>query len=274
VQLDLGIPSRIAAGVGLCLSLTIATPAPAAAPAAAKPAPAAKPAAKAPAKPAVPAVDPNAVKALRDMSAFLQTLSTFQLVSQTSLDVVTNDGQLIQLDGETTYKVRKPDAFIVTLVSDTWNRQYIYNGHEFTLSAPKMGYYATVPAPATIRETLDDIGERFGISLPLDDLFRWSGPDGARADSLTSGALVGPATVDGVKTNHYAFREGKIDWQIWIQQGDQPLPRKVVIVDRRDPAGPGYTARLAWTLNPPLTDADFTFRPANDATRIRLVLQP
>jgi hypothetical protein len=62
-----------------------------------------------------------------------------------------------------------------------------------------------------------------------------------------------------VKTNHYAFREGLIDWQIWIQQGDQPLPRQVVIVDRRDKTDPSYIAQLAWTLNPPLTDADFAF---------------
>ena len=81
------------------------------------------------------------------------------------------------------------------------------------------------------------------------------------------------ATLDGVKTTQYAFREGQIDWQVWIQQGDQPLPRKVVIVDRRDPAGPAYIARLTWTLNPPLSDADFAFRPGENATRIRLTLQ-
>jgi hypothetical protein len=33
-----------------------------------------------------------------------------QIVSNGSLDVVTNDGQRIQLDGTTTYKVRKPPA--------------------------------------------------------------------------------------------------------------------------------------------------------------------
>ena len=37
-----------------------------------------------------------------------------------------------------------------------------------------------------------------------------------------------PATIDGVATDHYAFREADVDWEVWIQKGDQPLPRKLV----------------------------------------------
>lgn len=250
------------AALGLCFGLaafTISSPA-----AAQAPAPAA----------ATPKVDPAAVKALSDMSAFLQSLSSFELTSRTSLDLVANDDQKIQLDGVATYKVRKPDAFVIDVVSDEWNRRFIYDGREFTLYAPKLGYFSTWAAPATIKETIADAETRFGISLPLDDLFRWSEPGGARADALDSGYLVGVETVEGVKTNHYAFREDHIDWQVWIQHGDQPLPRKMVIVDRRDPTNPSYVARLAWVLNPKLSDADFAaYRPPKDAKRIRITLQ-
>ncbi|HEX5264286.1 MAG TPA: DUF2092 domain-containing protein, partial [Phenylobacterium sp.] len=62
-------------------------------------------------------VDPAAVKALREMSAFLQSLSTFKLTSRTSLDLVANDNQKIQLDGTATYRVRKPNAFAIDVVS-------------------------------------------------------------------------------------------------------------------------------------------------------------
>ncbi len=249
---------RVAAAVGVCAGLAISSPSSGAPQEAA---------------PAVQKVDPSAVKALSDMSAYLKAQSAFELTSETSLDLVAKDDQKIQLDGVVRYKVRKPNAFVIDIVSDDWNRQYVYDGREFTLSAPKLGFYSTWAAPATIQATIDDIETRFGISVPLDDLFRWSGPDGARADALEAGFLVGTAMIEGVKTNHYAFREGKIDWQIWIQQGDQPLPRKLVIVDRRDPANPAYVARLSWTLNPPLADEDFAFHPGKDAKRIRVILQ-
>lgn len=230
------------------------------------------PTAPAPAAAPAPTVDPNAVKALRDMSAFLQSLSTFELTSNTSLDLVANDDQKIQLDAVARYKVRKANAFVIDVQSDDWNRRYVYDGSQFTLYAPKAGYYARMPAPPTIAATVTAVETKLGISLPLDDLFRWASPDGNRADTLDSAFLVGDATIDGVATKHYAFREGQIDWQVWIQQGAQPLPLKLVITDRRDPTDPAYIARLNWTLNPPLSDADFAFQPGKDAKQVRFVL--
>jgi hypothetical protein len=69
---------------------------------------------------------------------------------------------------------------------------------------------------------------------------------------------------------HYAFREPEVDWEVWIQDGDQPLPRKLSIVDRTDPSHPTFTARLSWTINPTFKDSDFTFTPGADAKKIQL----
>lgn len=257
------IDLRLAAA-GMCLGLAVAV-----APAVGQQA-ATRPAAPVPAAEA-PKVDPATVRALAEMSAYLQSLKSFELTSRTSLDLVTFDDQKIQLDGTATYKVRKPDAFVIDVVSDDWNRRYIYRGQEFTQYAPKLGYFSTWQAPATIKETIADAEDRFGISLPLDDLFRWAEPEGARADMLESAYMVGAETIEGVKTRHYAMREGLIDWQVWIEQGAKPLPRKVIIIDRSDPAHPAYIARLTWKLNPRLTDRDFAaYMPGKDAKRIRI----
>jgi hypothetical protein len=221
---------------------------------------------------ALPAIDPAAVEALRKMSAYLSSLSGFELTSKTSLDLVTVDGQKLTFDGTAKYKARKPDGLVLEVQSDLKNRDYYYDGKTFTVFAPELGYYATVPAPATIRETLDTLYKKFGIELPLDDLFRWSEPGGARAERLTSGFDVGSATIEGVDTEQYAFREGDIDWQIWIAQGDKPLPMKLAIVDRTDPALPAYVARLSWNTNPTFAADDFTFRPPGNAKSIKLGL--
>jgi hypothetical protein len=217
-------------------------------------------------------IDPQAIAALRKMSAYLQTLPAFELKSDASMDIVTAEGQRIQLDGVVNYKVRKPDAFVISLDSDIKKRTFYYDGKQFTVSAPELGYYATSSAPPTIRQTLDMIWERFGISLPLEDLFRWGENGGARVDSVKEAFSVGPATIDGVQTDQYAFREGDIDWQIWIERGDKPLPRKLVIIDRTDPADPAYSARLTWNVSPTLTADDFAFHPAKDAKAIKFVL--
>lgn len=214
-------------------------------------------------------VDPEAVAALRRMSQYLSGIKTFELTSDSSLDVVTNDAQRLQIDAVVHYKVMQPGIWI-NYESDLKHRQYFYDGKNFTIFAPKMNFYASAPAPATNREFLKAIDDKFGISLPLEDLFRWNDGDDSDIAALTSAFNAGTATLNGVKTDHWAFRQGDFDWEVWIEQGARPLPRKLVIVDRTDPTMPAYIARLNWVVNPTLKQSDFTYVPAKDAMRIQL----
>jgi len=215
-------------------------------------------------------IEDNAVDALKDMSNYLMSATTLQADAVGSLDVVTEDGQRIQLDGSTTYKIKRP-GFVIDYVSDIKSRRFIYDGKNFTVYSPKLGYYASVPAPGTNKEVLDIIYNKFGISLPLEDLFRWGdGSNGDRLKALKSAYKVGTASIDGTETDHYAFREEDVDWEVWIQQGNQPLPRKLVIVDRTDPSRPTFVSRLRWQVNPTFTAADFAFVPDANAKRIQI----
>jgi len=215
-------------------------------------------------------VEPEATRALERMSAYLLTLPAFELQADTVRDVVTNDGQRLQVGGISHYKVQRPDRFQIDVDTDFMSRRYYFNGKQFTVFAPKLDYYATVNAPPTIRQTLGVLRAKYGVELPLEDLFLWNDPKEKRAEQLTSAYLVGPATVDGYTTDHYAFREPDRDWEIWIDKGERPFPRKLVIVDRKDSAHPGYTARLTWNANPAVLATDFTFKPGADSKAIHM----
>lgn len=213
-------------------------------------------------------VDPRAVEALKAMSTYLTSLDTFRVISEGSLDVITVEDQKVQLDMVTTYQVRKP-GIRIDWVSDQKNRQFFYNGETFTLVAPTLGYYATVDAPPTNREFLKALYDKTGVELPLEDLFRWADAESQEdIDALTSAFSVGTATLDGTKTDHWAFRSDDYDWELWVEQGDKPLPRKVVIIDRTDPTLPAFVARLTWQINPQLNAAEFSYVPAADAVAI------
>jgi hypothetical protein len=215
-------------------------------------------------------MEPEAKQALERMAAYLRTLGSFEIRTQTTLDIVTEAGQRVTIDGSTTYKVRRPDGFMIAVDTDAKKRTFYYDGKQFTVYAPELGYYASAPAPATIGQTLDEVAEKYGITIPIEDLFRWNDPSSRQTEQLDSAMHIGTVTIDGAKTEQYAFRQGMVDWQVWIQVGDQPLPRKLMIVDRSELAQPAYSARLTWTLNPSLKAEDFAFKPNKDAKAIRL----
>lgn len=262
---------KLAVTVGFSLCVC-AAPAGAFAAAAAAKAPAPAPAVSTPSTIAGrPSVDPEAVAALRKMSAYLSTLPAIELTTDTTLDMITNDGQRVEVGGVARYKMRRPNGLAIDVDTDLKKRRFVYDGKTFVISAPELGYYAKVAAPPTIRELLDTAWTRYGVALPLEDLFRWNDPSSAaHVQAFKSAFSMGLAKVGGVDTDQYVFREKDVDWQIWIQRGAQPLPLKVVIVDRSDPAGPAYSARLNWNTSPTLAAEDFQFTPGKDDKLIKL----
>lgn len=228
------------------------------------------PAPAAPAGAADSDIDPDAIEALKRMSAYLGTQTSFELKSSGAFDLVLDDGQRLQFGDNATFKVRRPNGFVIERVGDYKDRRFTYDGKQLTVSSPRTAYYAQVEAPPTIRETLALAADRYGIELPLTDLFRWSEPGGGRADDIQEALYVGPALIDGTPTDHYAFREAEVDWQIWIAQGDSPVPRKIVITDRTDPSSPQYTATLSWNFRPAFDAQTFAFQAPAGALPIRL----
>ena len=212
-------------------------------------------------------IEPDAMAALKNMGGYLRTLKSFQVDAVTSTEQVLEDGQKVQFAGVTNILARMPDRLRISVDSDQHDRLWIYDGKQFTLLARRVNYYATVPAPATIAQLADAMDENYDLQLPLEDLFRWGGPQSQDA-AITSAIFIGPSQIDGVTCGHYAFRQEGLDWQVWIQFGDYPLPRKLVLTTLTDEARPQYVATFSWNLAPAFNDAAFTFVPPKGAGKV------
>jgi hypothetical protein len=228
------------------------------------------------AKPAAPPpaatnsdIEPAAMTALNKMGAYLRSLKAYQVNAVSGTDDVTEDGQLIENDAVTDVLSQPPNRLRVEITTDSMHRLYFYNGKVFTVWAELAGYYATVPAPPTTGELADALQEKFGIDLPLVDLFLWGTPKAA-TNKITAGFDAGPSQVGGVTCEQYVFRQEGMDWQVWIQNGDYPLPRKLVLTTTTDSARPRYSAVLTWNLAPSFNAAAFVFDPPKDAHKITL----
>jgi len=214
-----------------------------------------------------PAIEPAALDALRKMSGFLTEQKSFTIKTETHTDYVLDNGQKVRMEAKGDLRVQRPSKLYAELKSDRKDREFFYDGKTFTMFSPKIGYYTRVPAPATIGELADELQDRYGLELPLVDLFRWSRDEKPFAD-ITSATLVGPTEIDGVKVDQYAFRQPGLDWQIWIEQGDKPLPRKLLLTTTDDPARPEHEIDMAWHLGATIQDKEFAFTPPKNAVRI------
>jgi hypothetical protein len=216
--------------------------------------------------------DPDAIKALEDMGRYLRTLNAFQVRSEFSRDEVLTDGQNAEFGGVVDMIVARPNRLRADVTTDKQSRMYFDDGKTFSMWARRMNYYATIPAPPTLRELADKLADKYDVELPVADLFYWG--ERRSTDDIKGAIDLGASQIEGVSTEHYAFRQDGADWQVWIQQGDYPLPRKLVITTTTEPSRPKYTSVLNWNLAPSFNDAAFAFVPPKDAKRIVLAETP
>ena len=216
-----------------------------------------------------PQRDPEAMSALEKMGKYLRSLNTFQVKAVGTREQVVKDGEKVQYGGTIDLLAQRPGKLRVEINTDRENRTFYYDGKTFTMYAPRQNLYTTVPAPATINELAAQLEDKYDLELPLIDLFRW-GTSEAKAEEITVATDVGPAQIDGTTTEHYAFRQKGVDWQIWIQNGEYPLPRKLVITTTTDEARPQYVAEYTWNLAPSFNDEAFAFEAPKDAKKIPL----
>ena len=225
------------------------------------------PLARAKPEPAKPAVDPAAISALQKMGEFLRSQQVFSVQARATTDDVLPTGQKIQYLAAIDMKVRRPDRMRIDVSGDRRNERMYYDGKTFTVFGDKGGYYATFPAPATLAELKDVLEKRYAIDLPLADLFYW-GTDRDGTAAITAATRIGAANVDGFMTDHYAFRQKDVDWELWIEQGGRPVPRRFVITTIAERAKPQHALVMNWDLSPKFDDQLFTFVPPPNAHQI------
>ncbi len=203
-------------------------------------------------------VEPEAIDALRKMGAHLRTLKSFTITADTTQDEVLDNGMKIQVSGQTTYNVRLPDRLKLEVDNDRRHRIFYYDGKTVTQVAPELKLYASFDAPDTVGKTIDLARKRYGVSLPLADLF-YAGTDEDALNRITDAFLVGETLLDGQWCRQYAYRAPRVDFQVWIRKEGDPLPCELVTIDRTDPAGPKDDALITFDTNATFTDDVFAF---------------
>lgn len=198
---------------------------------------------------------------LREAGAYLSRLSEFTFHAEVQYDVVSPDGRKLSYGGTVKASVRRPNGLHVSYAGDERTSTKVYDGETFTFYNVLANVYAQADIPGDLDAALDGAFDRFGFSVPIADL-AYSNPYLVLSENIEDGFLVGRHAVEGTPCHHLAFSQETIDWQIWIEDGPRPLPKKLLITYKNEDGSPQYQAIItSWELEPRFGDSYFTFRP-------------
>jgi hypothetical protein len=213
-------------------------------------------------------VEARAEQELKRMGEFLAKLPRFAFEAEETFDEIP-DGELRrQLTTVRRVAVERPNHVAADATGDTLNRASWYDGKTVTVLDKEHNVYATIEAPGTIDATFDRLEDEYGVVVPLADLL-YADPYAVLMEGVTYGRYLGIHQAAGVACHHLAFSQPTIEWQIWIDAGEKPLPRKLAISYVQEPGEPQYAAVIRrWTLDARVPDGLFTFEAPEGAQKV------
>lgn len=213
-------------------------------------------------------LDPRADEILRKMSGFLAEMPQFAFEAEESFDEIPSGQPRMLLSNLRRIAVARPNRFAADVEGDSLSRSVWFDGKAVATYDRSQNSFATIPAAGSIDAALDLLSDKYGVEVPLADLL-YSDPYRVLTGAASYSKYLGIHRAAGVPSHHLVFAQETIEWQIWIDAGDQPLPRKMIITYVREPGEPQYMATISrWRLSPELPDSLFLFEPPAGAARV------
>jgi hypothetical protein len=178
----------------------------------------------------------------------LASAKEFKFKAISHMDEALANGELVDVSRQSEVMVKRPDRFSIKIDGDDASWHIWYDGKTITLLDRVSGEAGSVDAPSTIDETLDFVVDEFGLTIPLSDLL-YSDMDGSMLKNVESAKYMGLHQVGQHECHHLIFSQNAIDWEMWIDSGEQALPRKFAITYKEEKGAPRYSVVLTdWVM--------------------------
>jgi len=218
-----------------------------------------------------PPVDPRADAMLRKMSNFLGQQKRFSFNATHATDVVQKDGHKLEFGADSSVEVERPNHLRSERRGPRGGANIIYDGKNLSIITPKENMFASVKAPADLDQAIPWAADQLSLDAPAADLLL-TDVYSALMPQVRSGTYVGLVHINGMQCHHLAFQADKVDWQLWVRDGDSPLPCKYLITTTDMKAQPQHSVEFSdWNLNPQFSQDTFAFNPPASATRVEVL---
>jgi hypothetical protein len=202
-------------------------------------------------------IDAKADELLQATSDLLSSTEAMSFTAQESRDVVTSTGVLVQVLHTIEYVVERPNRMWMNVNGDIAERTFWNDGDRFTLFDRVNNIYATEAATGDLTETVERL-RAYDVEMPLAGA---ANPNLYEQimEGLQGAYYTGLSLVNGTPCHHLVMVDEAGDWQLWIRDGDVPVPCRMSLAYKNREGVPRITTTFTnWNLNPVISSDQFS----------------
>jgi hypothetical protein len=216
-------------------------------------------------------IEPRALQTLQSMARFFEGSDAISFQALASTEDVSSSLQKLTYETTIDGVVQRPDK---VYLKKSGNDQVTlwFDGQTATFLDRASNHYARIQVTGGIRGLIDRLDD-LGIETPFAGLIDPRVVDDVQTHAF-KGDFYGAAEVDGMQTNHLAFRQDAVDWQLWTD-ASSGAPKKLVITSKMLAGSPEHQIFFKTLVRNPsdVTDAVFQAQLPSGATEVQLQQQ-
>jgi hypothetical protein len=212
---------------------------------------------------------PDGQAMLMKMADYLAKSPAWSVTVHTAYDAVQPDGFKVEWNEVRTVTLRRPDRLRVESErSDGARSLVVFDGKQITTFDEKANVYARMQHPGTVDDAVIYFVHDLGMRLPLAVMLLDRMPTELQ-QRIQAAKYVEKTTTLGAPAHHIAARTPTVDFQVWITDGDRPLPMRAVLTYKNTPGEPQFRAEFSdWNFDTQPSDTLFAFTPPAGAHEI------
>jgi hypothetical protein len=212
----------------------------------------------------------DAAQILKAMSDYVASQKNISLTYDSDIEVVTPEVEKIQFTSSGKVLLSRPDKVRASRTGGYADFEIDFDGKTVTALGKNINAYAQTDFTGSVDQLIGKMRSMDLMTAPGADILGTHIYDDLMADVIDA-KHIGRGVIDGVECEHLAFRDLDVDWQLWVEVGARPIPRKYVITSKGVGAAPQYTLRIKeWKTDAPIGADAFVFTPPPGATKVAL----
>jgi hypothetical protein len=186
---------------------------------------------------------------LKTMSDYIAGQNNISIAYDSDIEVTTADLQKLQLTSSGQLEISRPDRVYASRIGGYADVEFVLDRRTFSSYGKYLNSFAQSQFGVSIEQLVDRLRGAYFVEAPASD-FLLSNIYDKLIEDVIDAKHVGLGVIDGIECEHLAFRNPDVDWQVWIEVGARPIPRKYVMTSKVVSGGPQYTLRITdWKVD-------------------------
>lgn len=212
--------------------------------------------------------DTKAIDVLKNMSAYTASLDKLVLNGTAFTDARLDAGLMVSNSAEIELIIDRPGSMRITNFDGAQTKVIYFHDGLLTVFGSERKFYGQANLPKEIEAAMEFALNELGVDAPLMDMV-YKDVSTHLVGSLDSVLyLTDKSRVGGTDCHQIAIRGPDVDIQLWVEEGDRPVPRKIMITSKWEGGAPRFFANMIWDSAPEIDPGVFVFEAPEGSENI------